>query len=226
MAKAKRKRGKLTGAAKRAFLRRMAAGRRRSGAKRNPSPRRRRRSTSHSTPIMAKRKRRRLSARRNPPRSKRRRRARRNPPASLRGIVGMAVGGVKDAALITVGRGVTHTIARKLPFANKLPDVAVQTAVALATGVAARLMVGGDMARIAFAGALSVPMDTALRKANVPLLTAALASDEEISARYYSTIGAYPHRGRIGAYPHRRAIGDGMPTTTALATTSQGNGFF
>jgi hypothetical protein len=207
--KSKSRRRKLSGAAKAAFLRRMAAGRRKAagGSSAARTPRRRRRSTSSGAVlIMAskKRRRRRHSAARNP---RRRHRVRRNPPAfSVKGIAGAAIQGGKDALAITAGQAATNFVARMVPISSTVPALGVRVAVAIAAGVAASQFLGRDVGRLVLAGGLTVPLQSALKAANVPLLTGALSSDEEIT-RFYRNIGAYPARARaaaparLGAYP-------------------------
>lgn len=130
-------------------------------------------------------------------RRKHRARYRRNPPVG-RGIVGKLVGGVKNAASIVAGKAA----ARAIPQALGLPQtgatgIAVQIGAALAAGMLADRFAGGRIGEFVLAGALAAPLESAIKKANVPFLSPALAGDDEVlliderAARSYGLLGAY-----------------------------------
>lgn len=118
--------------------------------------------------------------------------ARRNPPRS--GIVGTLTQGVKDAGLVLAGKAATNFASRMVPTTSAAMGVATRVAAALGVGLLARRFMGADSARLVIAGGLVAPIENAIKAANVPLLSGALASDEEIGA-YYDGVGSYLEAG-------------------------------
>lgn len=142
-------------------------------------------------------RRRRSSARRSVVRRSRRR-YRRNPP----GIVNQLTGGAKDALLLLGGVAATQAVSRKLLEFIPAPgtaagiaavNVAAQAGTALALSMLAHRFAGPTVARAVLVGGLTVPIRTAARLANVPVLSSALADD----------VAAYP---MIAGYPE--GVGD------------------
>ena len=140
--------------------------------------RRKKHRAAHSNPPKRRRRHHRSVAlvRRNNPRLRvaHRRRVRRNPPA-MRGIVGMAIQGVKDAAWITVGQVANRSLLKVMPalpatWSPQMQSVAgsaIQGAGAVAVGVASSMVVGREAARFVLAGALASALQNAI-KAVVP----------------------------------------------------------
>lgn len=170
MAKAKRK-----GAAKRKSTRRKVTRRRTvaaaAPAKRKRTTRRRRRSTGGAVTF------RRINGRIY----------KRNPPGGK--IVEMVVQGAKDAGAIVAGKAATNVIAQHIPFGAGSPtmDLAKQIVSAAIVGIAARRFVPRDVARLVFAGGLVAPVENAVAKLNIPVLSPALSGG----------LGSYP---MLGAY--------------------------
>lgn len=226
----KRKKGKLSGAAKKAFLARMAKGRRAA----SPARKRAKKSTSTASVPVATKKR----AKSKKKGRRRTARARRNPPSfgrmltSGRGIVGQVMQGAQDAAAVVAGKAVTNVIARMVPVTSTAPALAVRTAIAVAAGIAARAFLGADVGRMVLAGGLTVPIETVVRSANVPMITGALSSDEDITRLLRAGMGAYPLSGHehrrvspgsgVGSYP----LGDGSTQSMMNGNFTSGNSYF
>lgn len=176
---------------------------------------------------MAKRRKhtRRASTRRNPPASRRRRHsrrhARRNPPRfSAKGAVGSLVQGVKDAVFIEAGKIAVNTAARMVPVTSTIPALGVRAALALVAGIGAKMIVGADAARFVLAGALTSPIETAIRATNVPLLANGLSGDDQLR-NYVRGIGSYPQVRRVGvgSYPQ---VGVGDAGSSVAMMSGQG----
>lgn len=94
--------------------------------------------------------------------------------------------GAQNALAVTVGKAAAKAIPQQLAGVVPLPTtgaaaIATQAAVALAVGMAAEKFVGRKWAPFIMAGALTAPIEQAIRAANVPVLSSAL-----------SGVGAYP----------------------------------
>lgn len=227
----KRKKGKLSGAAKKAFLARMAKGRRAA----SPARKRARKSKPSTASVPVATRKRAKSKKKG---RRRTARARRNPPSfgrmlsSGRGIVGQVIQGAQDAAAVVAGKAVTNVISRMVPVTATAPALAVRTAVAVAAGIAARAFLGADVGRMVLAGGLTVPIETVVRSANVPMITGALSSDEDITRLLRAGMGAYPLSGHehrrvspgsgVGSYP----LGDGGTQSMMNGNFASGNSYF
>lgn len=147
--------------------------------------------------------------RRNPMAKRRkrsyRRRYRRNPP-----IIKTVQRGVTDAFAVVVGKG----IARTVPTVLGLPTtgavgIAVQALGAVAAGMLLRtLKLGGrDFERLAVAGGLAAPIESFIKGANIPFLSAALEGygaypqyagalqAGELTDVFGTDVGSYPEYG-------------------------------
>lgn len=210
--KRKRRKRKLTGAALTAHLRKLNTRHRKAGTRRRPSTRKgitmkrkRTRSTRRRRTRVA-RRRRTFAA--NPPRRIRRRsrrRFRRNP-GTVKGLIGMATQGLKDAAGVVVGK----TAARALPQVLGLPQagamgLGIQAVAALVVGYGASRFLGHDVGRMVLAGGLAAPLESAVKQMNIPIVSAALS--------------AYP----LGAYPGE-GLGAGTGTDVANIYTGMAGG--
>jgi len=150
--------------------------------KRRVSVRRRRRSSRARTVYRA-----------NPRRRSRRRSYRRNP--SMRGIVGTAKQAVVDAVGITVGQIAVRAIPKYIPGATQpgALGLAIQAAVAIAAGWAGHRFAGANMGRMIAAGGVNAVLVTAIKAANVPVVSAALAGDDDVAMLSgYPSLAGYP----------------------------------
>lgn len=207
----RRKRRKLAGAALAAHNKKKA------GRSRTRTARRRVQASTSGGSKMAKRKRRRTTSRRrrrstvarrtrrNPSirhrRRSSRRRFRRNPPMSGRGLVKVATQGIKDAALILVGKAATRAVSSMVPFGANVGIVGAgkQVLVSLAVGYAAHKALGADAARMVVAGGIAAPLETLVKGLNIPILSANLGDATGAAGSALAIGNQYP-------YP----VGDGM----------------
>lgn len=157
----------------------------------------------------------RRTARRNPGRTVARKRSapRRNPPKILGGnIVGNLMDAGIEAGQILVGKAA----ARSIPDLAGLPKqgnvgLAIQTAVALATGWAASMFMSPNAARAITAGGLTAPLETLVVAYRIPWLSEALApvtANAELGAYVQGRARALPPRSNgngngVGAYVRR-----------------------
>lgn len=152
---------------------------------------------------MARKRKRRATARRRSSRRRRRsgtirfRRVRgavysRNPK-----ILSMLTRGVMDAATVVGGKAVAGFIGSKIPqlVPGTLGGVVNKVLSAVAVGFAASQFLSADRARLAVAGALAAPIESAIKAANVPLLSEGLSDDEdyyEVDMQGYPALQGYP----------------------------------
>lgn len=188
----------------------MAAKRKRRRKASAAAPRRRRRRSTRRNPgVLANPRRRRRSTRRRSTTRRRRVTVRRNP--SLGGIVKVVTRGVKDAGVMVAGEMASNIIAGQIPTLFKDDpemDSNVKKVIAAAgVGVLAQMIFkGGDIARIAVAGALSAPIRDVVRKQlpTTGILSGALSSYPFTS---FAPMAAYPMLPRLQGYPVRRNLG-------------------
>ena len=142
--------------------------RRRTTTKRKPV--RRKRATVRRKPARRKKVvRRRATTRRRPVRRKktvRRRstsRTRRNPPRrfTAKGIVKEVQQGVVDAFGVVVGKAATRIVANFVPIPKQgaMMNFVVQAGSAIVVGMAARMVVSRDVARMVIAGGFAAPVE-------------------------------------------------------------------
>lgn len=135
------------------------------------------------------------------------------------GVIGTIMQGGKDAALVLGGQAGTNYLARLVPVpasasANTQAAIGLGSRVvaAVVVGYAARRFLGADAARFVIAGGIAVPLKAAIMVAQIPVLSGALSSDEEIGA-YYERLGSYveavPRINTNGVDAHRGGMGDG-----------------
>lgn len=225
--KSRRGRRKLTGAAKAAFLARMAKGRKKHSTggvatmavtkrrKRN-APRKRRRSPARAVAMKSNAPVRRTRRRRNPPKTHRRR-YRRNPGllSSGRGVVGVIKSGVMDGALVLAGETVQNkavqAISAAIPSfgsttgALMLRGAAINIGVATAGSLMAKKVVP-TQARMITAGLFARAIANCL--AGTPLATLLSDYPAAVLGGYRRRpMGAYPALPAMGAYPQVGAMG-------------------
>jgi hypothetical protein len=134
--------------------------------------------------------------------TRRRRSYRRNPPRgfSVKGITGRAIQGATDGAGVLAGQ----IAARAIPTALKLPQagtlgLAVQAGVGIGAGMVAGRMVNANLGRNMVAGAFAAIFASLVKRANVPVISAALGDEGDLVSAYPTTeIAAYPY-GAISA---------------------------
>lgn len=152
---------------------------------------------------------------------RRRRRVRRNPRVfgiSTRGlprIVGTVIQAGQDAALIVGGKAAASFGARMIPIGEGTwQRFAANVISAAGVAVLAGMMLSRENARIVTAGALVAPIESAIRGANIPIISAALGDDVLMPYTGPSGVGAYPQApalvagaagGGVGAYPQEIA---------------------
>ena len=137
-----------------------------------------------------------------------RRRAHRNPP--MRGIVGMAIQGVKDAAWITIGQVANRSLLKLVPALpatwtpqmQSLTATAIQAVGAIGVGYASAMVVGRDAARFVLGGALASALQNAV-KAAVPS-AAPLLGDYPGWMMGYAKVAGYD---RMTGYARMHGIG-------------------
>ena len=138
--------------------------------------------------------RRRSAARRAPAK---RRPARRNPPKRRLNIVGSLMDGGVEAVQILVGKA----MARSVPDLIGAPKqgnlgLAVQAAVALASGYVAGMVLSPNASRAILAGGLTAPLETLIVAYRVPWLSQALSPVTTAN--------------NVGSYAQGRMIGNGV----------------
>ncbi len=130
---------------------------------------------------------RRRVARRRPVRRKRtvrrrstsKRRVRRNPPRrfTARGILKEVQQGAIDAAGVVVGKAATRIVANFVPVAKDtmLMNFVVQAGSAIVVGMASRMIVSRDMARMIIAGGFAAPVESFAK--GIPFIGPMLGDD-------------------------------------------------
>lgn len=169
--------------------------------------RRARRNPGRTVAAAATNPKRRSKRRASPRRPARRRRvARRNPPRrgipGPRQIVRTLTDGAIEAGQILVGKA----LVRSVPDLAGLPKegnvgLAIQTAVALVTGIVANMFLGKDASRAILAGGLTAPLETVIVAYKVPWLSGALSPVTSVQG-----LSSYVGGGdmRLGAYARER----------------------
>jgi hypothetical protein len=117
-------------------------------------------------------------------------------------ILSMVTRGVIDAVHIVGGKAVAGFIGTKIPqlIPGTLGGVVNKLVSAVVVGFAASKFLSADRARLVVAGALAAPIESAIKGANIPLLSEGLSDDED----YYEVdMGSYP---ALSGYP---AVGAG-----------------
>ncbi len=144
-------------------------------------------------------------------------RYRRNPMGlSLNGVQNILMGGVKDAALGVAGKSATRFVRSKLGYDGATTvGAAVEVATATALGIAAAKMLGPQHARAIVQGAFMGPIETFIKAANVPFISATLGDEgdfagvEDSMGGYIRDLGGYPAVTGGGAAPRAvAALGD------------------
>lgn len=134
----------------------------------------------------------------------RRRRYTRNPVHS---IPARLLGGVIDAAELLVGKGA----ARALPTVfgvdrESTTGLIVQAAVGAAAGIGASY-ISANAGKMVLAGGFSAPMESLIKRANIPYVSAAFGDDESFPV---TSIGAFPApEVDMSAYPEGMGDDDG-----------------
>ena len=208
----------------------MAAKRkRRRKASTKAAPRRRRRSTRRNPGILTNpRRRRRATAKR---RTTRRRRVRRNP--SIGGAVKLIQRGVQDAAVMVGGEMASNIIAGYIPAflkdesgAESPTGASLRKVIAAAVvGYGAQMIFkGGDIARIAVAGALASPLKAFVR----PLLPstgifAGALSSYPMPFGVSGYLSSYPMP-RLAGYPRGLGCDDAADPSSQQSVNMMANG--
>ena len=114
--------------------------------------------------------------------------------------MGQITDGVIDAAEVVAGKAV----ARAVPTLVGLPQggamgLAVQVGAALLAGFIGR-QISANAGKMMLAGGLAAPVESFVKGANIPLISAALA-DDEFYAPGALAVGAYPMLPGVSAYP-------------------------
>jgi len=91
------------------------------------------------------------------------RRVRRNPPRkfTVQNVLGEVQQGAIDAAGVVVGKAATRIVANFVPIPKEgaIMNFVVQAGSAIVVGMAARMVVGRDMARMVIAGGFAAPIE-------------------------------------------------------------------
>lgn len=144
---------------------------------------------------------------------RRRRGGRRGGAINMRNIVPMLTTGVKDAVVGVGAKAAVRIIRSKSGFdAAGALGAGVELAAAAAVGLLAGKFLGRDAARAAVQGALSAPIETFLKGANIPVVSTALG-DVGDYADSLPGVGGYPQVPGMAGYPGD-AVG-GYDTETA-----------
>jgi hypothetical protein len=128
------------------------------------------------------------------------------------GIVNMLTRGVMDAAVVVGGKAVSGFVGSKIPqfVPGTLGAVVNRVISAVVVGFAASKVLSADRARLAVAGALAAPIESAIKAANIPLLSEGLSDDDdyyEVDMSGYPGVAGYPG---VSGYPAVGAgVGDG-----------------
>ncbi len=128
-----------------------------------------------------------------------RRKYRRNPSIKRmgKGFIGMLLQGSIDTVEVTLGKVVARTIPTMVNIPTSGPmGLIVQTAVAVAVGFVGHQFVSKNAGKMMLAGALSAPVESIIKQANIPFISAGLGEEPEIVE--IGGMGAYPS---LGAYP-------------------------
>lgn len=185
MAKRRKSRRKLYGAAAKAHARAQRRGGRKTSRRRSASRPRRRATWRRTSRAVARRAGRQLRYRRT------------NPP--LRGIVGQLQQGAIDAGWIVAGKATSRIIAGFVPAVGggQAVQIAIQAAAALAAGYVGRY-ISTNASRMMLAGGLSGVIESFVKQLNIPYVSAALG--DGLYEPNPLAVGAYPQQG-VSAYP-------------------------
>jgi hypothetical protein len=183
------------------------------GKRKRNAPRKRRTAVAKVT-------RRRRARHTNPP--VRARRRRRNPPAfSFGNILGMAMQGLKDGALVTTGKLGVRFISGQFGYDDgSMMDSAVELASALALGMLSGRVVGQDGARFVMAGGFDSVIETLIAQAGIPRVSNLLGSTTPMN-----TTAVYPpadvnslRQVVLSGYGKKRLSGYGRPAPGNVGT--------
>lgn len=121
---------------------------------------------------------------------------RRNPVrGALHNIPGRLFGGVVDAAELLAGKAVARTVPGLVKIdRDTTTGLIVQATAGAAAGIAAH-MVNANLGKMVMAGGLSAPLESLIRRANIPVVSAALGDDEPV------ILSGYPGR-ELSGYAH------------------------
>lgn len=124
------------------------------------------------------------------------------------GIIPMLTRGVMDAATVVGGKAVSGFIGSKIPqfVPGTMGAVLNRVLSAIVVGFAASKVLSADRARLAVAGALAAPIESAIKGANIPFISEGLSDDDdyyEVDMSGYPTLSGYPG---MSGYP---AVGAG-----------------
>lgn len=135
---------------------------------------------------------------------------RRNPA-----IIPMLTRGVMDAAVVVGGKAVSGFIGSKIPqlVPGTLGSVLNRVISAVVVGFAASKVLSADRARLAVAGALASPIESAIKGANIPFISEGLSDDDEyyeVDMSGYPAVGmaGYPSLAAASAMPIPELAGD------------------
>lgn len=119
---------------------------------------------------------------------------RRNPRPM--GIVNQLIDGGIGAAEVLAGKGVVRSVPQLFSIDRETTmGLIVQALAALGVGIGANYIVSKSAAHVMLAGGLAAPLETLIKKAGIPVVSAAFGETEEEA----QLIGAYPEL--MGAYP-------------------------
>lgn len=223
-----RRKKRRTAAQRRATAKMLAANRAARRGKKKATKRRKTTTSTRSTPMA--RKRRKSTTRRRRSTAVRRRssvRRRRRAGSTIRlrrvrgavyarnpGILNMLTRGVMDAAVVVGGKAVSGFVGSKIPqfVPGTMGAVLNRVISAVIVGFAASKVLSADRARLAVAGALAAPIESAIKGANIPFISEGLSDDDdyyEVDMSGYPTMSGYP---ALSGYP---AVGDGAGSGVA-----------
>lgn len=128
-------------------------------------------------------------------------------------IIAMLTRGLMDGVTVVAGKAVAGFIGSKIPpfVPGALGGVVNKVLSAVAVGFAASQFLSADRARLVVAGALAAPIESAIKQANIPLLSEGLSDDEdyyEVDMSGYPGVSGYPGMSGYPSIAAPAGVGD------------------
>lgn len=144
-----------------------------------------------------------------PPAATRARSYRRNP-IKMGSIVDQVMSGGIGAVEVLAGKGIARSVPSLFNIDRETTmGLIVQALAGLAAGLGAQYVLPSGAAHVIMSGGLSAPLESLIKRAGIPVISAAFGETEE-EAEY---ISAYPEL--MGAYPESPALPAGAFTLPA-----------
>lgn len=134
----------------------------------------------------------------------------RRNPVRKGSIVNQVMSGGIGAVEVLAGKGIARSVPSLFNIDRETTmGLIVQALAALAAGIGAQYVLPSGAAHVVLSGGLSAPLETLIKRAGIPVVSAAFGETEEEAYE----IAAYPEL--MGSYPQRPALPPGTLTLPA-----------